>query len=294
MLVANVLFIAGLLSPMWVPSQSPLQSFHLAQMPAVPAPREPGEWRIERADNWTNVWIDQRPNLLLDYEAIDSRLGIATALTKSVQLQLTIENRTGTGGRLDPLIENVHRIIGNHDTRATVPRNTVNIRVDGVSRHSLGPFSRAASATLTKSVGEYAASVSFRVPHRSSEPFGPDGIDTGTSLAWSRDISGTTVHLGAAVSRFAHVSAMEKTLFAAAVHPLTERTAVIAQYLFNSGIGESGPLATASHEVTVGARFHVTANTSFDAGIIENVFNFYNGPDFGFHFGLVYDAQGRR
>ncbi len=290
----RLLLIMGLLSPMWVPSQSPLQSLHLAIMPAVPAPLKPGEWRVERADNWTNVWIDQRPKVLVDYEAVDSRLGIATGLTQSMQFQITIENRTGTGGRLDPVIEHFHHIIGNHDTRSTVPRDTVNIELGGETRHSLGPFSRAASATLTKRVGDFAGSVSMRLPRQSNEAFGRDGIDTGTSLAWSHDLSRTTFHLGAGVSRFAHVAPIEKTFFAAAVHPMTERIDVIAQYLFNSGIAESGPLATASHEVTVGARFHATANTSLDAGIIENVFNFNNGPDFGFHFGLVHDTERRR
>ena len=73
------------------------------------------------------------------------------------------------------------------------------------------------------------------------------------------------------------------------MQPVTARTSLIAQYLFNAAIAETGPLANGSHEVSIGTRFHATARTAFDAGIVENIINFNNGPDFGFHFGLTFD-----
>lgn len=41
--------------PMWVASQSPLQSLHLGLLPAVPRRLEPGEWSVQRTETWTNV-----------------------------------------------------------------------------------------------------------------------------------------------------------------------------------------------------------------------------------------------
>jgi hypothetical protein len=297
---------------MWIASQSPLQSLHLGLLPAVPRDLAPGEISVQRSETWTNVWIDQRPELLVDYEAVDSRLGISVGLPRSMQLQIALEDRTGTGGKLDSLIENFHHVIGNHDDRHTVNRDTVNIELRDpktgaliVSRHSLGPFSRAASATLSKRYafgpGELAAAASVRIPRKGSDTLGPDGIDSGISLAWSGLVRGRSVHAGAGLSRLANpyigplrVGRIEKTLFAAAVQAMTARTALIAQYLFNASIAESGPLATGSHEVTLGTRVHVTQSTAFDIGVVENIINLNNGPDFGFHFGLSHDMKRRR
>lgn len=298
-------------SPMWISSQSPLQSLHLGLLPAVPRDLAPGEMFVQRSETWTNVWIDQRPELLIDYEAVDSRLGVSIGLRRSMQLQIALEDRTGTGGKLDSLIENFHHLIRNRDDRHTVNRDRVNIELRDrktgaliASRHSLGPFSRAATATLSKRYGfgpgELAGAVSVRIPRRGSDPLGPGGIDSGVSLAWSGLIRGRSVHAGAGLSRLAspyigplRVGRSEKTLFVAAVQPMTTHTALIAQYLFNASIAESGPLANGSHEITVGTRVHVTPYTAFDIGVVENIINLNNGPDFGFHFGLIHNIARR-
>jgi len=318
-LVTGVLLLLAVLplhadaveSPMWISSQSPLQSLHLGLLPAVPRDLAPGEMSTQRSETWTNVWIDQRPELLIDYEAVDSRLGVNIGLQRSMQLQIALEDRTGTGGKLDSMIETFHHLIGNRDDRHTVNRDTVNIELRDpktgaliVSRHSLGPFSRAASATLSKRYafgpGQLAGAVSVRIPRKGSDALGPGGIDSGVSLAWSGLIRGRSVHVGAGLSRLAspyigplRVGRSEKTLFASAVQPMTAHTALIAQYLFNASIAESGPLATGSHEITVGTRVHVTRYTAFDFGVVENIVNFNNGPDFGFHFGLIHNIARR-
>lgn len=61
---------------------------------------------------------------------------------------------------------------------------------------------------------------------------------------------------------------------------MSAHTALVAQYLFN--------------EVTLGTRMHLTPLTAFDFGVVENVINSNNGPDFGFHFGITHDVQRRR
>ncbi|HEY3054947.1 MAG TPA: DUF3187 family protein [Thermoanaerobaculia bacterium] len=299
-------------SPMWIASQSPLQSLHLGLLPAVPRDLAPGEVSVQRSETWTNVWIDQRPDLLVDYEAFDSRIGVNVGLPRSMQFQIVLEDRVGTGGSLDPLIENFHRVIGNRDERHTVQRGTVNIEVRDpktgaliIQRHSLGEFSRAASATLSRRHtlrrGEFAEAVSVRVPRKGSDPLGPGGADAGVSLAWSGLIGERSVHAGAGLSRLAmpnvgtlRVGRIEKTLLIAAAQPMTARSALITQYLFNASIARTGPLASGSHELTVGTRVHVTPYTAFDVGVVENIINLKNGPDFGLHFGLMHDVKRRR
>ncbi len=297
--------------PMWVSSQSPAQSLHLGVVPVVPQKLAPGEMSVQRSDTWTNVWIDKRPELLIDYEAVDSRLGISIGLPRSMQLQIGLEDRIGTGGQLDPLIERFHRLIGNRNARDTVRRGSINIEVRDpetgallVSRRSLGPFSRGADLTLSKRYalrrGDGSGAVSVRFPRQGSDAITPAGVDAAVSVAWSGLIRGRSLHTGAALTRFAsasvgpmHERRIGRTLFAAVVQPTSPRTALIAQYLYNASVVESGPLATGSHELTVGARLHATSSTAFDAGIVENIINFKNGPDFGFHFGMTHNVKRR-
>src|SRR2546428_13469670 len=82
-------------SPMWISSQSPLQSLHLGLLPAVPRDLAPGEISTQRSETWTNVWIDQRPELLIDYEAVDSRLGVSIGLPLTVSVEIALEGRPG-------------------------------------------------------------------------------------------------------------------------------------------------------------------------------------------------------
>jgi hypothetical protein len=60
----------------------------------------------------------------------------------------------------------------------------------------------------------------------------------------------------------------------------------VVQYLFSEGAAETGALGRNAHELTVGGRVHVTADTSVDIGLIENFINYDNGPDFGIHIGI--------
>ncbi|HEX6177459.1 MAG TPA: DUF3187 family protein, partial [Thermoanaerobaculia bacterium] len=69
--------------------------------------------------------------------------------------------------------------------------------------------------------------------------------------------------------------------------PVTQRTSVIVQYLFNEGIAATGSLGRHAHEVTIGGRMRIANRTSIDFGLIENVLNYDNGPDFGIHFAIV-------
>lgn len=84
---------------------------------------------------------------------------------------------------------------------------------------------------------------------------------------------------------------MQLTGFGAVIQPLTPRSAVILQYLFNEGAMLSGPVSRSAHEVTVGSRFRLSDRTSLDIGLVENIINYDNGPDFGVHFGISWASE---
>ena len=289
-------------SPLRVTSQAPLQSVRLGLLPVAPANLEKGESRIYLSGTWTNVWVNDQPGLLLDYEALDSRIAASVALSDVTQLEIEFEERSRFGGLLDPFIQNFHRQIGNGlNGRDSVPRGSVNIVLRDpasnevlVSRHDVGAFSRGVSLSLgrsrTSNRGRLGYAATVRVPLRhSGEELAPS-TDVGVSGSWSRNFRRTSVHLGGGLTRFGttevdrmRTSRYQRTGLAAVVQPVTRRTSAVVQYLFNEGVAERGALGRNAHEVTLGARLHVSADTAVEVGLIENFINYDNGPDFGIH-----------
>lgn len=290
--------------PMRVASQAPLQSTRLALIPAAAADLRKGEVRVEFTETWTNVWVNERPALLLDYEALESRLSATWAVSDTWFLELEADDRRRFGGALDATIQNFHHAIGNGlNGRDTVPRNTVNIEVRNpntgelaLSLHDEGTFSRGLSATAARSQpflgGRLAFAVTVRVPLRHSGEELATGSDAGVSAGWSRNVARRSIHFGMGVTRHGSVvvdfpvERTQKTGLVALVQPIAPRTAAVLQYLYNGGVARSGPLSHDAHEVTIGGRFYVTDRTAIDVGFIENVVNYDNGPDVGVHLGI--------
>lgn len=294
-------------SPLRIASQAPLQSLRFGLLPTVPGELDEGDVRVEVSGTWTNVWINDQPNLLLDYEALDSRLTAAWALSPSMQVEVGLEERSGFGGLLDPLIQNFHDQIGNgQNRRDTVGRGAVHIEVRNpesgeivISRNAIGTFSRGVSVTLANAShsglrGRLAYAATVRIPLQHAGEEWTSAADAGVSAAWSRNIGGRSVHVGGGLTRFGTnevggvwMERFQRTGFAAVVQPLTRHTSVIVQYLFNEGIAQTGSLSRNAHEFTLGGRIHISDSTSVEIGLIENVINYDNGPDFGIHLGVT-------
>lgn len=290
--------------PMRVASQAPLQSTRLAMIPAVTGHLRGGDVRVEWSETWTNVWVNERPAMLLDYEALETRLTTTWAISESWALQLDLDERRRFGGALDAVIQNFHGVIGNGlNGRDTVPRNSVNIEVrhpdtgrSVLELHDERTFSRGISPTVARSQQVFggrftlAATARFPVSHAGDEL--TSGSDFGLSAGWSRRHGTTSVHLAAGITRTGNVRVdfpierLQKTGLVSVVRPLTRRTAAVLQYLYNDGVAGSGPLAAGVHEVTVGGRIHISGSTAVDFGIIENLINYDNGPDVGVHLGV--------
>lgn len=291
---------------MRIASQAPLQSLRLGMVPVFPGELAPGALQAEFSQTWTNVWINDRPNVLLDYEALHTRLTVGWRPAESTLLEIGIEERSAFGGVLDPLIQNFHHRIGNTlNGRDTVPRGTVNIEIrDAASgellmeRRDLGPFARGVSVTVARTTdtphGRLAWGATLRVPLRHAGDELTSSTDAGVSAAWSRNVLGRSVHAGAGITRFGsdriggvRVHRLQGTGFAAIVQPLSPRTSAVAQYLFNEGVARGGALGRNAHEVSLGGRVRIGRNTTLEVALLENVINFDNGPDFGIHIGVV-------
>jgi hypothetical protein len=63
---------------------------------------------------------------------------------------------------------------------------------------------------------------------------------------------------------------------------------LLLQYLVSQGVAKDlGDFSQTSNEITLGFKWELAERTVFEFGLIENIINFNNSPDFGLHAGLT-------
>ena len=66
------------------------------------------------------------------------------------------------------------------------------------------------------------------------------------------------------------------------------KQSLLVQYLITEGLVEDfAPFSDNSNEITLGWKMEVTQHGVFELGLIENLIEFDNSPDFGFHVGYT-------
>ena len=65
------------------------------------------------------------------------------------------------------------------------------------------------------------------------------------------------------------------------------KQSLLLQYLWTQAAGTFGPFATSSNEITVGWKWEVARRGVLEVGLIENIVEFDNSPDFGLHLGYT-------
>src|SRR5579862_5388094 len=82
--------------PLRLGSQSPFQSLRFGIDPRTPSTLAEGQWEAHVTETWTNTFVyDPNKALLLDFEALDSRLSLAYGVLDELELELEFENRSG-------------------------------------------------------------------------------------------------------------------------------------------------------------------------------------------------------
>ena len=63
---------------------------------------------------------------------------------------------------------------------------------------------------------------------------------------------------------------------------------LVLQYLVSQGVAKDlGDFSQNSNEITLGWKWELAERTVFELGLIENIIDFNNSPDFGIHAGLT-------
>jgi len=298
--------------PLRLSSQSPFQSLRFGIDPRTPSTLAEGQWEAHLTETWSNTFVYKAGEVLLDYEMLDTKASIAYGILDELELELGFENRSAFGGIMDRFINAFHRAFGLTDAgRHNFPRNQFEVQIadkNGTPAVSLddddkGAFSDSLSLTLQHNVTcgtEYIPAIAYAVTLRIplDNTVGLEGglpVEPQLSLSVSKGIGDFYLYLSGAFGYFGtqHQDAIkyrstQLSGLAALEWRFASRMSLTLQYLATQGEVQSlGPFSTNSHEITLGWKWEFASNVVSEIGLIENLINFENSPDFGIHAGLT-------
>ena len=300
--------------PLRLGSQSPFQSLRFGIDPRTPSTLAEGQWEAHVTETWTNTFVyDAGKNLLLDFEALDSRVSIAYGALDELELELEFENRSGFGGIMDRFINAFHRTFGLTDAgRHNFPRNQFQIEIPdnkgnpAVSRGSgdEGSFTNALLFTVQHNFTcgtEYLPAIAYALTLRANLDNGPElsgrlPVEPQLSLSLSKAVGDFYVYGSVAFGYFGdehlagiHLRPTQYSGLGAVEWRFASRMSLLVQYLVSQGVAKDlGSFSDPSHEITLGWKWELVERTVFEFGLIENLIHFDNSPDFGVHAGITF------
>jgi len=292
-------------------SLSPFSVCRMNLTPRFPSsmPARTFEARLEsgwaKNDTLSDLWD-------IDFEVVASTVAFTWALTDDARVEMEIASGERTGGGLDALI------IGFHDTfglafgdRTRHSRNDFVFDVNApeagppvhLDRSSMNPFVESMLLTYQQvlSYGNgIAPAFCYALTLRSKLGGGGDleeasPMDLGASVGFSKEISLFQVYAGAAAMWYGRddffglkFKTWQWTGQAAAEWRVFGDFSLVAQWVITAGaMDHLRSFSKPSHEVGGGFKWEVTAGILFEVSLIENIIDFDNSPDLGFHAGLT-------
>jgi len=268
---------------------------------------------VRQSETWSNTFVYHPGETLLDYEMLDTRASIAYGVLDNLELELEFENRSGFGGIMDRFINTFHRTFGLTDAdRHLFGRNLFQIEVaDNKGNTAIqldsgdrGSFSNALLLTVQHNVtcgNEYLPAIAYALTLRANLEddtilSGRMAVEPQISLSASKSIGDFYVYGSVAFGYFGterrggiELRPTQWSLLGAVEWRFASDMSLIVQYLASQGVAKAlGDFSQNSHEITLGFKWEVADRTVLEVGLIENLINFANSPDFGVHAGLAY------
>ena len=295
--------------PLNLRSQSPLQLFRLTMKPDTPDTLRPGELEMLDSTTWCNLWMLKKGQFMIDAEIIQITTEINYGLTNCCQIGLEVPVIWRTNGILDGFIEDFHDAfhIGQHH-RTDSPRNRLLIEF-------LNPDDKTYWVVTDKDIGfnditgrlkyqltdgddvfpAVALTGMVKFPTTTSREYSvTSGLDAGFSLSlakgWDRFYLYTNLgefFFGQDQLGPLELRNKQGSLLLAGEYRLGAKTSLLLQYLANTAAAKDfADFGKSTHEITLGLKHQITSNTLWEFGLLENMINYDNSPDLGFHFGI--------
>lgn len=291
-------------------SLSPFSSLRSGLIPQLPSSLTAGAIEARLDQSWAKV-ISSTNSWLLDYEILRTNAAFSWGITDQWRLdaQLDASERTG-GGALQRVILGFHKTFGVTTSYLTpypgdanrfeiTPPGGATIQVPSndpqPEESSLGVSIRDTLSHGDESLPAVAWALSLRRDLVPGDLRGGLPIDLALSLGASKSAGPVFFYLGADVEAYG-----VESFFGLKMRPTQEsvRAAVewqclpgfslTGQYLWKTGaVSRLEDFSRPSNEIAAGLAWEIATGVVFEVGVLENVVNPYNTPDFGFHFALA-------
>jgi thiol-disulfide isomerase/thioredoxin len=295
--------------PLSLPSQAPGQVLRLQLQPRTPSTLARGQYELSWTETFANIFAFEENDFRLDYLTLNSTLTLSYGISDSVQVDLALGNLLRTDSYLDPVTNTFHDLFGLGDSgRDDFPAhdNVIDLELrDGIEieDRSSGTETTHLALTLqhnltcgTKLWPALAYSVSGRWDA------GGDAELEGSS-PFSAGISGSAARrLGESFYGYLGLSYNWYGLDESRGLPLVDEQwgalaalewsyranrSFVLQYLVSEGVAlDRDPFDDSTHEINLGWKCEISLGTVLEIGLIENMINVDNSPDFGLHFGI--------
>jgi len=303
--------------PLALHAQSPFQSLRLAMRPRAPSTLGKGQFQLRGTTTWVNLWNVDDPapqgeeaRFFLDAELLQLALSVEYGITDTVEIEVEVQDRSRFGGIMDGFIEGFHDLVGiEQNGRDLHPRDRLDVRLrpEGEAEVTLdgrdrGSYTRSVQATLqhnlTCGTRRFPAlSYSFTSRYETLDVRLSEGSPWvfGASVAAAHRFGRSYLYATLGYGRFGRNVfrgiQLDDTQFSwmlAFERRLVTRVSLLVQYLWTQGvIRDFGPFSEPSNEITLGFKWEVRDRGTFEIGLIENIIEFDNSPDLGFHFGYT-------
>lgn len=299
--------------PLRLGSQSPFQSLRYGIDPRTPSTLAEEQWEVHASETWINNFSYNAGKYLLDYEMLDSRLSVAYGVMDELELELEYENRSGFGGIMDRFINAFHRTFGLSDAdRHLFPRNQFQIQVSDsrgnpalhLDNSDQGSFSNGLLLTVQHNITcgtEYLPALAYALTVRANLDnktgiTGQNLFEPQLSMTAAKSVMDFYGYLSLAYGYFGseHIGGIQFrpgqwSGLVAVEWRFVSSMSLVLQYLVSQGVVKDlGAFSAASNEITLGWKWELAERTVFEFGLIENIINFDNSPDFGIHAGLTF------
>jgi hypothetical protein len=297
--------------PLSLPSQAPGQVLRLGLQPRTPSTLAQGQFELNWTESFANIFNFEEDDFRLDYMTLNSTLDLAYGLSDTVEVDVAVGNLQRTDSYLDPVVDGFHDLFGIDDAgRDQFPEHDNIIDLEpknGVEIEDRSSGSEATFVTLTMQHNVTCGTtvwpaLAYSVSTRWDA--GGDAELEGSS-DFSAGISGSAAkrlgerfytYLGLGYNWYGPDESRGLELkdeqwggLAALEWSYRSRRSFVLEYLVNEGAAaDRDPFDDPTHEVHLGWKCEVRPGTVLELGLIENIVNMDNSPDFGLHFGLRY------
>lgn len=295
--------------PLHLPSQAPGQVLRLGFEPRAPSTLAEGQFEFGWSETGANVFSFKEDDYRLDYFTLNSVFSLAYGVTDTFLVELSYRDLSRFGSVLDPVTDAFHDVLGLGDSgrdQFDYYENIIDLELrDGVEIED--DSSGSESRNLALSLQHNLTCGTRRMPAIAY------GIDAGYFLGGGADLDGHSrfsVGLSASLARRIGESFYAYLGLGHVWHGLDDyaglpledqqwsgsaavewrhrsKSSWVLQYLVTDGVAENrDPFDDPSHEIDLGWKREIASGLVLELGLIENIIEVDNSPDFGLHFAL--------